>query len=186
MKHPDKPKHAASFDHEVERYREKDGKFAGGAPENYKQGGFVKSKLPKENPSLGRSLQVAREYASGGRVHAGPVIGATGGREDALPIDVGPNSYVVPADVVGALGEGNSIAGMRKLEKQFGKAVPHKANGGAIPILISDGEFVLSPEQVANVGRGDMPQGHRALDAFVKRIRADHINTLSKLPPPSK
>jgi len=186
MKHPKRPKHAASFDDNVERYREKTGEFAGGSPADYKRGGAVKAKLPKENPALGRSMQIARGYASGGRVHAGPVIGETGGREDALPIDVGANSYVIPADVVSALGEGNTIAGMRKLEKQFGTSVPRKASGGTIPILISDGEFVLAPEQVAKVGRGDMAQGHRALDAFVKKIRAEHIATLSKLPPPSK
>mgnify|MGYP001615768188 CR=1 FL=1 len=139
----------------------------------YKSGGFVQ-----------KALDTARRYATGGRVLVGPVAGATGGRTDALPVDVPAGAYVVPADVVSALGEGNTGAGFEKLTRSFGK--PGRAAGGAVPIKISDGEFVVTPEQVAKLGNGDMDQGHRVLDAIVKKIRAEHIKTLSELPPPAQ
>lgn len=131
-----------------------------------------------------RALDVARKFANGGVV-TGPVIGETGGREDAKPVDVAAGSYVIPADCVSALGEGNSMAGHQHLNKVFGEAAT-RAAGGAIPILISDGEHVLTPEQVEKIGGGDMKRGHQVLDALVKKVRAAHIETLKSLPGPAK
>lgn len=136
--------------------------------------------------AVSAALDTARRYANGGRVHVGPVVGATGGREDKLPVSVPAGSFVIPADVVGSLGQGNTEAGFARLEKMFGKPMPRKAAGGAVPIKISDGEFVISPEQVARVGGGDMDRGHRTLDALVLKLRDEHIKTLAALPPPSK
>lgn len=132
-----------------------------------------------------RALDVARRFATGGAVIAGPVVGETGGREDAKPVDVAAGSYVIPADCVSALGEGNSMAGHQHLNKVFGEAAT-RAAGGAIPILISDGEHVLTPEQVEKIGGGDMKRGHQVLDALVKKVRAAHIETLKSLPGPAK
>jgi hypothetical protein len=42
---------------------------------------------------------------------------------------------------------------------------------------------LLNPRKV---GKGDMDLGHRALDEFIKRFRAETIKTLQKLPPPKK
>ncbi len=134
-----------------------------------------------------RALSVARKYVSGGSVLVGPVVGATGGREDALPVDVPHGSFVVPADVVSHLGTGNSLAGMERLKEKFGEAAPRsRADGGAVPIRISDGEFVVSPEQVAKIGGGDMERGHKVLDQLIIKLRADHIKTLKSLPGPAK
>ncbi len=142
-------------------------------PQN-KPGGFVDG-----------ALDIVRKYASGGRVLVGPVVGNTGGRTDALPVDVPSGSYVIPADCVAALGEGNTGAGFEKLTKNFGKPGRREYPEGSVPIKISDGEFVVTPEQVAALGKGDMEQGHRILDSLVKKIRAQHIQTLSSLPPPA-
>ena len=130
------------------------------------------------------ALAVARRYADGGSVRVGPIVGATGGRADALPISVPSGAYVIPADAVSALGDGNSLSGQEKLSRVFGKAQA-RATGGAVPIRISDGEFVLSPEQVAKFGNGSVDVGHKALDGLVRRIRADHIKTLQRLPGPA-
>lgn len=141
----------------------------------------------KRGGSVDSALAVARSYARGGKVTVGPVVGKTGGRTDALPVDVPAGAYVIPSDAVGALGEGNSLAGMHKLTKSFGKSAPRKhAAGGAVPIMISDGEFVVAPDQVAKLGGGDMDHGHRVLDALVKKIRAEHVRTLQQLPPPAQ
>jgi hypothetical protein len=127
------------------------------------------------------------KFANGGRTAraiVGALKGDTGGREDALEADVPAGSYVVPADVVAALGGGNSMAGLAKLERQF---PPRRANGGpVVPILISDGEYVIPPEAVAALGDGDMDYGHEILDAFVVDTRQDYANHLAQLPDPNK
>lgn len=130
------------------------------------------------------------KFARGGRVAravrkakaiTGAVRGKTGGREDALPVSVPEGAYVIPADVVAALGEGNTEAGMHRLEKRIGKRQRSGyKSGGAVPILISDGEFVIGPDAVAKIG------GHDALDAFVTRVRGAYAEHLKGLPGPNK
>lgn len=164
-----------------------DGKWTGGpvypALKRY-MGGGVPARKAETKQDTGRALDLARRYATGGAVHAGPVVGATGGRTDALPISVEAGSYVVSADVVSALGEGNSLAGFKALEKMFGK--PSGVRGAPVDIKISDGEFVISPSQVAKVGGGDIQQGHKALDQWMRRARAANVKNLSQLPPPAR
>ena len=129
------------------------------------------------------ALQLARSYANGGLV-VGPVVGETGGRADAKPVDVEGGSYVIPADIVAALGEGNTMAGHRVLYKVFGQ--PGRATGGPVPIRISDGEHVLTAAQVAKQGGGDHAKGCRVLDRWVKDTRAKQIKHLKSLPGPAK
>lgn len=149
--------------------------------------------------------------ASGGqvttKVHVGPIHSAVAGRTDHLPMNVPSGSYVIPADIISAMGEGNTMAGFRHMRLIFGgtpysgdkepygaeggpynEPLPGKAGGGAatVPIIAAGGEYVLSPEQVMNVGKGDLDTGHRVLDEFVKRMRAITIKTLKKLPGPKK
>ncbi len=136
----------------------------------------------------GRVLALARRYADGGSVIAhGLVPGATPGRADALDVEVPNGAYVLPADVVSAMGEGNTAAGAEAwkqiLPPTQGDAY---ANGGTIPIMISDGEIVVNPDQVAQIGGGDLQHGHRILDQAVRKVRADHIAKLQSLPPPAK
>lgn len=52
------------------------------------------------------------------------------GRTDRLPLQVAPNSYVVPADVVSALGQGNSQAGSALITKMFSGNQMNKYGGG--------------------------------------------------------
>ena len=60
--------------------------------------------------------------------HAGFIPGPTGGRTDAIPMSVKRQSYVIPADVVSGLGEGNSQAGAKKLSGMFGAPYGAKAS----------------------------------------------------------
>lgn len=122
---------------------------------------------------------------NGGHIHEGGVRGRTRGRQDALAVSVPPGAYVIPADVVAALGEGNSEAGMAALEERFGNGAggnPARrcADGGSVPILISDGEFVISPESVERAG------GARVIDRFVLRTRKAFARHLGRLMPPNK
>ncbi len=143
-----------------------------------------RERLERALRELGRQRR-----AHGGAVHVGPVVGATGGRADKLPVDVENGAYVIPADVVSALGEGNTLAGMEVLKKRYGntwKASGAMASGGAVPIMISDGEYVVAPGEVSAEGGGDLDRGHKILDSMVRKIRAQNIRRLASLPPPAK
>ena len=130
------------------------------------------------------ALRIAR--AMGGRVHTGPILQrADGGRTDTVPMDVPSGSYVVPADIISALGEGDTSAGMKAVDGMFG---PHAQSGGkdAVPIVAAGGEYVLSPSQVARIAGGDLSKAHAMLDQWVKATRAKHIETLANLPGPER
>ena len=145
----------------------------------------------KQAPDL-RDLKAAGGAVDGagasGKVHSGPLHSNEGGRTDSLPVEVSAGSYVVPADIVSALGEGNTSGGIRVLQDMFPEQPKslHYASGGAVPIMAAGGEHVLSPEQVAALGGGDLNVGHRILDEFVKRTRNETIRTLKSLPGPQK
>lgn len=148
--------------------------------------------------NISAALSNARKKASGGRV--GAVNGSTGGRADKLPIKAPAGAFVVPADIVSSLGQGNTLSGQKKLEARFPKskmtgAIGSKmkapagmgfAKGGAVPIRISDGEFIVSPEHVATLGDGDIDHGHKILSAFVKHTRAKTISHLKTIPDPEQ
>jgi hypothetical protein len=141
--------------------------------------------------------------------HVGPIKSAVAGRTDHLPMHVPHGAYVIPADIISAMGEGNTAAGFKHMDYIFGGTpyegggepynqpgtpygakmpTGHAAGGAAatVPIVAAGGEYVLSPEQVMRAGDGDLDMGHRVLDEFVKRKRAETIKTLRKLPGPRR
>jgi len=149
------------------------------------------------------------------KVHTGPIHSAVAGRTDHLPMHVPSGSYVIPADIISAMGEGNTMAGFKVAQQIFEPApeqrgmpgmgipsaegipgqpalpeMPKKARGGAtedtVPIVAAGGEYVIHPDDVQRIGSGDMDHGHRVLDAFVKGMRAKLVRTLVKLPGPKK
>jgi hypothetical protein len=174
-----------------------------------------------QNQAIAAALNTARQTkAHGGshvphmhkpkasHLHVGPIHSSVAGRTDHLPMHVPSGSYVVPADIVSAMGEGNTMAGFKHMKLMFGgtpygqssqpyggsegpygQALQTRAAGGqteAVPIVAAGGEYVLSPEQVVEIGEGSLEDGHRALDEFVKRKRAETIKTLKHLPGPKK
>lgn len=147
------------------------------------------------------ALRIAR--ATGGSVqhHEGPIHSPVAGRTDHLPMHVKSGSYVIPADIISAMGEGNTMAGFKSAKMIFegmpgeitdSSTIPTKASGGAagdaalVPIVAAGGEYVIAPEHVQRLGKGDMAHGHKILDHFVKKYRAKTIKTLQKLPGPKK
>jgi hypothetical protein len=102
-------------------------------------------------------------------------------------------SYVIPADIISAMGEGNTMAGfkiMNDITKTYGGLPKAFAEGGLtdekVPIVAAGGEYVISPDVVLGIGGGDMDAGHKELDDFVKKIRARTVKTLQNLPGPRK
>lgn len=144
--------------------------------------------------------------------HPGGLINSSvPGRTDRLPMSVATNSYVMPADVISGLGQGNTLAGARVLEEAlkigpFGTSLPKGRGGGMGPphppapyhyasggetqnrssIVAAGGEYVVKPEDVLRLGGGDTTKGHRLLDEMVKRVRAHTVKRLKKLPPPKR
>lgn len=200
--------------------------------------------------------------------HSGLVHSSVAGRTDRLPVSVPAGAYVIPADVVSGLGEGNTLAGAKVLDRMmhsgpFGTtpmagrsgghsipgypAGPEKAMGGevdgspnlsgqltmppmampngipgqipgglappmagapqppqhqgmsgmkrggnaddtgeTVPIIIAGGEYVVHPDSVKMVGKGDLTRGHDHLDAFVKNVRSATASKMQKLPGPKK
>ena len=187
-------------------------------------------------PSAPAAAPAAAPMASGGVTtttvegavmpHEGPIHSQVAGRTDHLPMHVKSGSYVIPADIISAMGEGNTMAGFRQAKRVFGGTpyeqsspepygqgaapydqtspepyeqgpnpygaeMPTKAEGGGItddlvPIVAAGGEYVITPQQVVSIGKGDLDHGHKILDAFVKKTRAKTIDTLQKLPGPKK
>lgn len=143
----------------------------------------------------------------GGGVHAGPINSAVAGRTDHLPMHVPSGAYVIPADIISAMGEGNTLAGFKVAKSIFSAPFygdgapygqdnelpydadePRKAAGGSatVPIVAAGGEYVIHPRDVAHIGKGSLDDGHKILDHFVKMYRAKTIKTLKALPGPRK
>jgi len=151
------------------------------------------------------------------KVHTGAINSTVAGRTDHLPVHVPEGAYVIPADVVGHLGESNTAAGFKVLKRMF-SGLPRDASGepyagaggpydagphpydvakgpygmakggktGAVGIVAAGGEHVLTPDEVRMAGAGDLDRGHRVLDKFVLRMRADLVKTLKRLPGPKR
>jgi hypothetical protein len=132
------------------------------------------------------------------KVHVGPIHSAVAGRTDHLPMHVPSGSYVIPADIISSMGEGNTMAGFRVAKKIFSRPVNYMTGNpgieafaeggraGTVPIVAAGGEYVIHPEDVFYLGGGDLDSGHHELDKFVKMQRAKTVKTLRKLPGPKK
>jgi hypothetical protein len=168
-----------------------------------------------EKQAVAIALNVARKHRdAGGSIDtpkpktphfSGPIHSSVAGRTDHIPITVSSGAYVLPADILsGAPGaEGNTMAGFAHAKRVFGGMPrgggeqPYNHTGGpygmkrggaasGVPIVAAGGEYVIHPDQVREIGGGDLETGHRVLDKFVKRIRKELIETLKKLPGPKK
>lgn len=118
--------------------------------------------------------------------YEGYIPGETGGRTDNKDIAVKSGSYVIPADILSGLGEGNSHAGWAAIAKEYGLDKPRKADGGdVVPIVAASGEGVIPPDAIV-AKHGDLDEGHAVLDAMVKHVRSKTIKHLKKLPGPKR
>ncbi len=168
-----------------------------------------------QETAIAAAMRVAREKkAPGGSVkikpkvpdvlHTGPIQSHVAGRTDHLNMHVPSGSYVIPADIISSMGEGNTLAGFKIAKNIFEMpdlsaapygasglpySAPHKAEGGsvsAVPIVAAGGEYVVKPESVAHLGKGNLDAGHKILDHFVNSYRAKTVKTLKALPGPRR
>jgi hypothetical protein len=92
--------------------------------------------------------------------------------------------FVVPADVVSALGNGSTDAGLRALKVKLGSVKPIRGKGdglsdsiptsidGRQPARVADGEAYIDPKVVAKIGGGDSKKGAQKLYAMMDKIRS--------------
>ena len=183
----------------------------------YRRGGKVKKRANGGLMPLGVADPVWSRAQSraevGGAGATGYLHGPTPGRADAILTTAPAGSYVIPADVVSGLGEGNGLAGANVMDRIIRtgpngiKAMPsarvshgpprapavyHQAKGGSMgtpyarqePVALSHGEYVVQPDFVAQWGRGDHGAGVQAFDRWVVKKRRQIIAEMKKLPGP--
>jgi hypothetical protein len=170
-------------------------------PQGFASGGY------NFNPEKAMSIALSRD--AGGLLRS-----SVPGRTDKLNVNVPQGAYIIPADIVSGMGQGNtdaggailgklmnrgpynmnlprskagSRAGFRHSSKSFVPKMPF-AHGGrpgaATPIVAAGGEYIVHPDDVRRIGDGDLDTGHDILDAFVKHMREKVIKSLRKLPGP--
>lgn len=115
---------------------------------------------------------------------AGDMGHAQGGLMGLAKGGMAKGGFVVPADVVSALGNGSTDAGLRALKSKFGavKHIKGKGDGlsdsidtsidGRQPARVADGEAYIDPRTVASIGKGDSKKGAKKLYAMMDKIRS--------------
>jgi hypothetical protein len=115
-------------------------------------------------------MQERGEHAEGGTapagpagpkgpmLHVGPIHSPVAGRTDHLPMHVPSGAYVLPADIVSAHGEGNTMAGYKVMRRIFG-GTPYR--GGKEPYGHSGGPYgkAAAPYDQGNGPYGEKLQG---------------------------
>ena len=124
----------------------------------------------------------------------GLVRSPTPGRGDRVRATLRKGSYVVPADVVSGLGQGNTDAGSAVLGQAVGGHgvgdAEEYASGGiagdedGVPVLLSGGEYAMTPQEVAAIGGGSHARGADVLDRLVQSVRRSTAATMQQLPGP--
>lgn len=167
-------------------------------------------KIVRQSKASGGGIAAALpQVAQGDEIKGNGLFqGDASGRADTVNATVPSGAYMIPADVVSALGDGNTESGAKVLDGLIpmaeGQPAPQEgitgglAKGGIVrpepqkggiagkptPIKASNGEYLVSPERVAALGGGDINHGHDILDEFVQEIRQKNADKLKKLPKP--
>lgn len=166
--------------------------------------------VPMEFADLGRMEDT-------GSAHYGLLHSSVPGRTDRIATSPAADSFVVPADVVSGLGEGNTLSGAHVLDIMlhtgpYGTPLPRlsieshnvhpvsmslpfspQSRGGVTgehhrqePIIVAGGEYVVPPEALKRLGKGDIEKGHRIMRALCKKVREHTVTDIKKMPEPVK
>lgn len=131
------------------------------------------------------------------------------------PAKINENDFVITADVVSDIGDGDTTAGAKRLANELGMSAGganyQKGNvvnsglqglvggpgsglddkvqatiGGRQAARLSRGEFVIPRNKVAEIGGGDITKGHEKLYSLMKNVRRDKNGTPQQPGPLSK
>jgi hypothetical protein len=122
------------------------------------------------------------------------------------PAKINENDFVITADVVSDIGDGDTTAGAKRLANELGMSAGganyQKGNvvnsglqglvggpgsglddkvqatiGGRQAARLSRGEFVIPRNKVAEIGGGNITKGHEKLYNLMKNVRKDKNGT---------
>ncbi len=96
----------------------------------YASGGAVELPQNVKGGLLPVSLNIAKRL----------VRGKDGGQDDTIDARLSPGEYIIDAEVVSALGDGNTEAGAKKLDKMRYNVRKHKRSGGLAQIAAKSKE----------------------------------------------
>lgn len=162
-----------------------------GTSDAYKNMGYDYNQAGGYNPSSGQSYaeSVGMSSYPGSDIDQGDRGEAAGGLITLAKGGMASGGFVVPADVVSALGNGSTDAGLRKLHAMTGNIKPIKGKGdglsdsiptnidGKQPARVADGEAYIDPKTVKRLG------GAKKLYAMMDKIRAQaHGKTTQQRP----
>lgn len=135
------------------------------ATQAYARGGTVKRDIGGGVSMSDAMPYWARHEATAGAGNSGFLNGATAGRADQVKTQAPPGAYVIPADVIAGLGEGNSLSGARVMQGlldsgPYGTRLPRAGGRNTIPRpphlpsnLKSGGTIpIFNPKERANGG----------------------------------
>lgn len=115
-----------------------------------------------------------------------PIEGDDKGQDDNIHVKAPVGGYVLDADVVSSIGDGNTDAGFKEinrylenLEKKHIKKIKPKL----IDCAFSTGELQIDPRDVTAIGKNDLEKGHKVLNQFVKEVRAHKKHSIDSIPP---
>lgn len=129
------------------------------------------------------------------------------GRTDRLPHAVAADSFVMPADVISGVGQGNTLAGSKLMDGILaGAKGPYginlrRADGGSTPgvshVLVAGGEYLVPRHALQNVGwrrnggkkmdpKADLAEGHKWAREMVDKVRGHQKKFLATAPKPKK
>lgn len=164
------------------------------------------NKLPVSSKEIRERLLPKRNYAEGGAVHRfeGGYLSESlsDGQADDLSKEIPDGSYVFNALDLALLGNGSNDNGAKKVKEwerdilahgfkkqdlSSHRARPHRLQGEQqyVPVKLSNKEYVVRPEVVQLVGKGDPDKGAKIIDKGRKQLRKDK-GVRDILPPKAK
>lgn len=123
----------------------------------------------------------ARQINNPGQM-GGPLSSTIPGRTDHIPLNVRKGSYVLPADTVSALGQGNSAAGHSVINRMFQTGpfgMPAPIRGGRAPMPKAPSMGRMSSPGLGDIKPGKLgfAAGGQADDVDVMAAGGEHILT---------
>lgn len=106
-----------------------------------------------------------------GLEHAGMIHSPIAGRTDKIPVGIKSGGYVVPADVISGLGQGNSMAGANGLNKML-KMGPYGAGAAGAPKSMTPKIAPMPRPQKMFADGGDVDAGGQDGEPPVQAIVA--------------
>lgn len=143
--------------------------------------------------TTGRSDKIATAVPNGSHVLPADTIAAMGDGNSMAGLHHAMNMFPVSGRIH-ALGHtpgstqpaGHPFGSRGKRRGSFTRGGLAGNHEDVVDVNLSDGEFVVHPEDVIAIGGGDAKRGHEILDKFILHIRDKYQKKLKKLPGPVK